>query len=260
LEKIKSEGRVSINADGPAGEITYGRSYTNEDGETVFLTSDNRLYAFKAEDAKDGDVKIPTGHPNVYWGNWEKGEVLGLNGIREGIDRPDQFFMSAAALDADKIQDLTDTVELDLAALTVSTHYGPGNTDRPFADLNSSYGSTTLNFSEQTIDGSMTMNLENVEKEVSVILNIAFDGNMLNSDNQLNHVFNGTASVGSNSTTALVLGTVVEPSDESDIQTSAFASGFDAALPTEVTSGLNVNVRGMFVFSNVEVIRTKPYF
>lgn len=262
MKKLREEGEFSLNASEKSGGIASGKSITQEDGSTIFLTDKNELFEFKTSPIKHNGQTVATQHENVQWGTWNKGASIGEGGVRV-ISKlaEDQYFMSTRLMEVAAVQDATGSTYLPLSALT-------GGTSHPdIASVQSFDGGVMLDFNAKTVDGGIMLGLvDNNSNSMSLELN--FDGAML-SGGQLNHNFNASVTATTEqqpegitlNNGINVQGSIAAPTVDNDIDTAAFAGAFDASLPTEVTQGIKVGVRGMFVFSDYGVIaerRMKP--
>jgi len=256
LERLKA-GDFSLSA-GASGEITVGKSITNkETGEVTFLTSDNEIVRFTPNSwTEDGQLVSP-GHANVVWGRWNKGVSIGAGGVADAFSfgsngDNDQFFMAAQLMDAAQMSDLTGTLTMNGSDLSLTA----GTTHESIATVVDYDGEITLDFGSNTVNGHLLVGLEDANN-ISLDLNIGIDGNMLDDDFSSTLTVTEGAGVPSTAITGLttVIGGVVDSTDGTK-ETSGFAGSFDASLPTEITGGIDVGVKGLFVFA--KQLQAKP--
>lgn len=252
MKKIREEGLYTLNTSEQAGDVVSGKSIKQDDGSVILLTDNNELFEFTPKTIKEHGQTLNTYHDNVSWGTWNKGATIGEGGVRTLYSLgEDQYFMSVRLMEAAALQNATGEVMLPLVALT-------GGTSHPdLASVNGFNGGVTLNFDAKTLEGNITLSLQDVDQN-TMDLSLDFNGSMLNGG-KLNHDFKGSVSasvdeqvVGSLDTGVTVKGAIAAPTDSGNMNTTAFAGAFDASLPTEVTGGVKVGARGMFVFSGNE--------
>ncbi len=251
FEALKN-GDFTLSSD--QDNFVTGKSI-DKDGKRIFLTEDNSLIAFTPDKLTletVGRGVEGTGHPNVVWGSWDKGVRLGNMGVEVPFTADTQHFFAVRQMDAQSIKNASSTAYLNNVVFS-------GTTTRPdLVEISNTYGSfVLLDFDNQTIDGTLNIGITGkgaLEEFGSGQATLKFDGKML-ANNAVNNNFNGRLSLQENELKGVkVRGAIAQPTDKANMNTAAFAGGFDASLPGDVFNGFKVGAKGMFVFTSGETL------